>query len=275
MTGQAGSGGRLRLAGKLLLAILALLALHVGLAVGWLRLDAQSDPQRLIAGPLPDVTAARVRPYAGDGCRENRLCQDVVLDPAPERPVRIAISLPEDAGPEPLPAVILVGGLRTGREALVHLRDLGRNAVITYEYPLRGDDVRRGFLPARLVAMRAAALAVPRQLAAVVRWTRAQPWVDPDRVSLVGVSLGALALPAAQRMAAAHGESVGRSILAYGGTGLFDILRANLARDGPVVAHGAAWLGSLALRALEPAFHLPHLEGEFLLINGRDDPRIP
>ena len=109
----------------------------------------------------------------------------------------------------------------------------------------------------------------------MVRWTRAQPWADPDRVSLVGVSLGALVLPAAQRMAAAHGETLGPSILAYGGTGLFDILHANLAQDRTLVRYGAAWLGSLGLRALEPAAHLPHLAGEFLLINGPDDPRIP
>jgi hypothetical protein len=276
MTGRpATRKSLLRLSAKVLLAIVVLLALHVGLVVGWLLLDDQSDPERLISGPLPDVTAATVRPYAGGGCRENRRCQDVVLDPAAERPVRIAISLPEDAGPGSLPAVILVGGLRTGREALEHVPDLGRNAVITYEYPLRRDHWRRGFLPAQIVAARAAALAVPRQLAAVVRWTRAQPWADPERVSLVGVSLGALVLPAAQRMAAAHGERLGPSILAYGGTGLFDILRANLAQDGAAVAYAAAGLGSLGLRALEPASHLPHLAGEFLLINGRDDPRIP
>jgi hypothetical protein len=276
MTGRAAGGGRLlRVAAKLLLAIVALLALHVGLVVGWLLLDDQSDPERLIEGPLPDVTAATVRPYAGGGCGENRHCRDVVLDPAAERPVRIAISLPGDAGPELLPAVILVGGLRTGREALEHVPDLGRNAVITYEYPLRRDHWRRGFLPAQIVAARAAALAVPGQLAAVVRWTRAQPWADPERVSLVGVSLGALVLPAAQRTAAAHGERLGPSILAYGGTGLFDILHANLAQDRTLVRHGAAWLGSLGLRAIEPAFHLPHLVGEFLLINGSDDPRIP
>ena len=275
MTGRAGGGRRLlRAAAKVLLGVIALLALHVGLVVGWLLLDEQSDPDGLIARPLPDVTAATVRPYAG-GCRDSRLCRDVVLDPAAERPVRIAISTPKDAGPEPLPTVILVGGLRTGREALRHLPDLGRNAVITYEYPLRRDHWRRGFLPAQIAAARAAALAVPRQLAGVVRWTRAQPWADPDRVSLVGVSLGALVLPAAQRMAAAHGERLGPSILAYGGTNLFAILRANLAQDGAVVAHGAALLGSLGLRAIEPAFHLPRLVGEFLLINGRDDPRIP
>ena len=268
-------GQALRFAAKALLGAGALLALSLGLLVGWLRFDEQSDPDRLVAAPLPDVTVATVLPYGGAGCGASRLCQDVILDPAAARPVRIAVSLPEDTGPAPLPAVILIGGLRTGREALGLLPDLGRNAVITYEYPLGRDHWRQGFLPLQIVAARAAALAVPGQLAAVVRWTRTQPWADPDRVSLVGVSLGALVLPAALRSAAAHGEAVRPSILAYGGTGLFDILSANLARDRPWLGRSVAWLASLGLRALEPAAHLPHLEGEFLLINGRNDPRIP
>jgi dienelactone hydrolase len=168
----------------------------------------------------------------------------------------------------------LAGGLRTGREALGLLPTLGRDAVITYEYPLARDHWRHGFLPAQLVAARSAALAVPGQLAAVVRWTRAQPWADPARVSLVGVSLGALVLPAAQRTAAAHGEPVAATILAYGGTDLAAILRANYARERPWLSP-LAWLCALGLRALEPAAHLPHLQGAFLLLNGREDPRIP
>ena len=268
-------GRLLRLAATLLLGTLAVLALLPALFVGWLLLDGRSDPDRLIAEALPEVTSATALPYAGAGCSEGRLCRDVVLEPAAGRPVRMAVSLPKDAGAERLPAVILVGGLRTGREALRHVPDLGRNVVVTYEYPLRPDHWRRGFLPARVVAARGAALAVPRQLALVVRWTRGQPWADPDRVSLVGVSLGALVLPAAQRMAAAHGETVGSSILAYGGTDLGAILRANLVKEHAWVRHSAASLVGLGLRALEPAAHLPHLAGPFLLISGRDDPRIP
>jgi hypothetical protein len=265
----------IRATAKLLLGIAALLALTAGLVVGWLLLDGQGDPDRLIEAPLPDVTSATVEPYAGAGCSADRRCQDVILDPAAERPVRIAVSLPRDAGGEPLPAVILAGGLRTGREALAHVPDLGRNAVITYEYPLRPDHWRRGFLPAQVAAARSAALAVPHQLAAVVRWTGSQRWADRERVSLVGVSLGALVLPAARRTAAAHGESLGPSILAYGGTDLGAILHAALADEDPWLARLAAWLGGMGLRALEPAAHLPHLAGAFLLINGREDARIP
>jgi len=265
--------GPLRRAAKLLLGVVAGLAAALGLLLGWLALGG--DPERLVAGPLPDVASARSEPYAGAGCRGARLCRDVTLDPTAARPVRIALSVPRDAGAERLPAIILVGGLRTGREALAHLPDLGRNAVVTYEYPLRPDHWRRGFLPAQIVTARAAALAVPRQLAAVVRWTRQQPWADPDRVSLIGFSLGALVLPAAQRAAAAQGERVGASILAYGGTDLGAILRANLAPDRPWLGRAAGWLAGRGLRALEPAAHLPHLKGAFLLINGREDPRIP
>ena len=192
---------------KLVLGVVALLALTGGLVAGWLLLDGQGDPDRLIEAPLPDITSARVEPYAGAGCSADRRCQDVTLDPEAERPVRIAVSLPRDAAREPLPAVILAGGLRTGREALAHVPDLGRNAVITYEYPLRRDHWRRGFLPAQIAAARAAALAVPRQLAAVVRWTGRQRWADPDRVSLVGVSLGALDPGAAQGLRAPRSTS--------------------------------------------------------------------
>jgi hypothetical protein len=265
----------LRLGAKILLGIALVLVLHVGLVVGWLLFEERSDPERLIEAPLAELTAASVQRYAGRGCGAERRCRDVVLEGAGARAVRIAISLPASAGAERLPVVVLMGGLRTGREALEHVPDLGRNVVVAYEYPLDEDHWRRGFLPVQIVAARNAALAAPGQLAALVRWVRGRPWADPGRVSLVGVSLGALVLPAAQRAATAHGESLGPSILAYGGTGLFDILRANLAEDRPWVGYGAAWLGSLGLRALEPAAHLPHLEGEFLLINGQGDPRIP
>ena len=254
VTGRAGRGGRLlRFGAKLLLGIAVVVALHVGLVVGWLRFEERSDPERLIEQPLAELAAARVRPYAGRGCGAERRCRDVRLEAAGARPVRIAISLPAAAGTEHLPVVILAGGLRTGREALEHVPDLGRNVVVSYEYPLDEDHWRRGFLPLQIVAARNAALAVPGQLAELVRWVRAQPWADPGRVSLVGVSLGALVLPAAQRAAAAHGERLGPSILAYGGTGLSDILRANLAEDRPWAGYGAAWLASLGLRALEPA----------------------
>jgi dienelactone hydrolase len=260
---------------KLLLGIAALLALTAGLVVGWILLDGQGEPDRLIEAPLPDVTAAKIEAYGGAHCPYERTCRDVTLAPTAGRPVRIAVSLPQEAAAERLPTVILAGGLRTGREALQFLPDLGRNAVVTYQYPLHPDHWRRGFLPAQVAAMRSAALAVPHQLAAVVRWTRDQPWADPERVSLVGVSLGALVLPAAQRMAAAHGETVGPSILAYGGTDLGAILHTALADQDPWVARLAAWLGGMGLRALEPAAHLPHLAGPFLLISGREDPRIP
>ena len=263
----------LRHAARFLLAALLALGLATSLLIGWLLLD-RSDPDRLAAAPLPEVSATIVVPYAGAGCPKGRVCRDVILEGPVEPEVRLALSLPEDAGPGPMPAVILAGGLETGRAALRYLPDLGRNALVTYEYPLDDWAWRHASLPAQILSARAAALAVPGQLAAAIRWTRAQPWADPARLSFAGVSLGALVLPAAQRSARAHGEAVRASILAYGGTDLAAILRANYAGDRPWLGP-FAWLCALGLRALEPAAHLPHLQGAFLLINGAEDPRIP
>ena len=79
---------------QLLLAAGTAAALAAGVVIGWLQLDGPSGPEQLLARPLPDVTAAITLPYAGGGCGRHRLCHDVILDPAAERPVRIAVSLP-------------------------------------------------------------------------------------------------------------------------------------------------------------------------------------
>jgi hypothetical protein len=221
----------LRRAAILLLAVLVL----AGLPIGWWLLD-RSGPDALVEAPLPAVTAVDVVPYAGEGCPDDRVCRDVILESAAGPPVRLALSLPEQAGAAPMPALILAGGLETGRQALRHLPALGRNALVTYEYPLDAEAWRRASLPAQIVAARRAALAVPGQLALAIRWTRTQPWADPARISLVGVSLGALVMPAAERIAAAHGAPVQATILAYGGT----ISRRSCAPTTPASVPGSA-----------------------------------
>ena len=127
----------------------------------------------------------------------------------------------------------------------------------------------------RLLAARKASRQVPAQVLALLRWARAQGWSQDKRVSLLGFSLGALYLPAAHHMARLHHQPLGPSIIAYGGAGLEPIFRFAF-REQP------AWLGDmltglavLGLRELEPAHHLPHLKGEFLLLNGSDDRLMP
>lgn len=116
---------------------------------------------------------------------------------------------------------------------------------------------------------------VPGQIAAVVAWLAAQPWAERERISLLGFSLGAVAAPAAQRVLEARGLRVGWTVLAYGGADIAGLL-AHHPRIRPRWSRPLlGWLAERLLRPLDPAEHLPHLSGRFLLIGGRDDGLIP
>jgi hypothetical protein len=86
-------------------------------------------------------------------------------------------------------------------------------------------------------------------------------------IVLLDLSLGALAVPAAQ-----HGISIRWTVLAYGGAPI-----GALVEEQPKV--GARWFASalghladLVLWPVQPSAHLPHLMSRFLVLEGRDDP---
>lgn len=236
---------------------------------------ARADRPRVFDRDVPSYAVSHERPYTGTGCDIERRCRDITLAARGRPSVTIALSLPARLPREGLPVVVILGGYRTGREALKHVPDPGPNAVVTYDYPLSRETWGEGSWLAKIVEGRSAMLAVPDQVLAIVRWAGAQPWAEAERISLLGYSLGALFVPVAYRHAQTHGTRLGPGIMAFGGAHLCPIIRANL-RLKPAFARGlAAWFATVALRSLEPARHLPHLRGEFLLINAKDDERIP
>lgn len=254
---------------------LAILLVPLAAAAWWLLAVAAPDTERYLAAGLPQPEDARVSAYDEVGCPPGRACLDLELSFAEGPPLRAAISLPDPLPPEPLPALLLFGGFETGRRALGLLPDPGRNAVVTYEYPLDRRAWREASLPRRFLMVQQAAHRVPRQLAALFRWVRDRPWSDDGRLSVTGVSLGALLLPAARRLASVHGEPEGYTVLAYGGVDGRAIVAANLDLRPAWLGDALAWTIAAATRAVEPARHLPHLEGPLLIVNGRDDGLIP
>ncbi len=257
-------------------AILILLATALGglfaaAAWEWRR----SDPERLITRPLPQPRDEVVEEYGGEGCLPGRRCLDVTVGFEDAPALRFAVSLPEAAVTGGTPALILAGGFETGREALKYLPDPGPNAVITYEYPVDKQRWKQAGKFGRLIILRSAATTVPRQLALLLGWVRGQPWTDPERISLVGVSLGALLLPAARRIAEVAGEPSGPTIMAFGAVQLNRLVEANLKVEPFWLRAALADLAGLAVRAIEPASHLGAMKGELLLINGSRDKLIP
>lgn len=189
--------------------------------------------------------------------------------------VALQISLPHPLPAQPLPVVLVLGGLKTGADSVRHLPEAGSSVLVGYDWPIPRrvprDITALRMLPDSLNRL----LSVPGEISVALRWLAAQPWADRERVSLVGLSLGALAAPAVQRVAAADGLAINWTVLGYGGAPL-DVLIA----DHPRVRAG--WfrpllraVAALVLRPLEPAHHLPHLEGAFLVLGGTGDGFIP
>lgn len=93
---------------------------------------------------------------------------------------------------DPLPLVILLGGLRTGQNAVDLLGNPGNMAIAALDYPYEGPTRIRGTAQVLRVlpSIQRALLDVPPALSIALDWLIQQSWIDPARVELMGVSLG-------------------------------------------------------------------------------------
>jgi hypothetical protein len=198
----------------------------------------------------------------------------VTLDGAAVGRVRFVVSLPDPLPHAPLPIVVVLGGLRGGSNAIRELSeaagDPGPNAIAGFDWPLPAREPVLGDL-LHLRALRRAALSVPGQLDALLRWACRQPWADPERVSLLGFSLGGFVVPAAQRLVQERGGDVRWSVLAYAGAPIGAVIAGHPSLEPRWLARALGWAADMLLRPVEPSLHLAHLRGRFLYMGGRVD----
>jgi len=255
----------------LLLGMLFISAVSILFLGGWIGHEKMKDPLTLIRDEIPPTRLLSEHPIA---CEPNRICKDVTFRLKGFDAIKISLSLPEVHAEGSLATVILLGGFDTGKRSIHEVPRAGTNAVIGYDYPLSRGDWYEGSWPRRMLAARRASRQVPAQILAVLRWARTQAWSD-GRVSLLGFSLGALYLPAAHHMATLHGEQIGPSIIAYGGADLALIFPFVFRKESAWRKYVLTHFAALCLQELEPVHHLPHLQGEFLLLNGSNDHVVP
>jgi hypothetical protein len=174
---------------RILFRILVGLALLTVLAAGgWLafHLVPRDDYFSIRHGELIDVVAGPLIEHSdGFVSRSLRLTADdgLTVEARLLRPAEID---------QPIPGIVLLGGHRTGRDAVDVIGDPGPMAVIALNYPYRGDgDFRTlaSFLW-NVGALQRGLLDTPPALMLALDWMIQQPWMDPDRAELVGVSLG-------------------------------------------------------------------------------------
>lgn len=207
--------------------------------------------------------------------RGDRVFQSVTLEDDALGRFRIVVSLPNPLPDEKLPLVFVLGGLGTAEENLAPVTTPGPNAVIGYDWPIPT------FLPGPLAMIeeagrwRAVIESIPAQLTAGLGWAAAQPWADGARITLLGVSLGSLAVPATARLAVAEGHTVRWNVLAYGGAPIARLVANHPELGGQTLAPLLGFAAGEVLRGIEPQAHLADMPGETLVLGSRTDRLIP
>jgi dienelactone hydrolase len=255
--------------------LVALAGLLLLLAVGWLALQAR--PKR---GCFEARASASVTGVSAEAVRNEPggfVSQAVRVHGDNGLRVDLRVLRPGDEGVR-RPLVLVLGGHRTGRDAVDLLGAPGPFVVAALDYPYDGPERPRGWREslATIPAARTALLDTPPAVRLALDWLVQQPWVDPARVDLVGVSLG---VPFAT-VAGALDPRFGRVWLIHGGAGNREWIEHNLRNrvesDGLrrltgglvyLLAHGPT---------LEPEHWVPRIAPRpVIIIGARADRRLP
>ncbi len=129
---------------------------------------------------------------------------------------------------EPLPVLLVLGGHRTGSDAVELFGNVGRRAVVALDYPYNGPDKVKGLGPVvkTIPLARQAFLDTPPAVSLVVDWLLEEPWVDTAQLIIVGASLG---VPFAAT-AAARDSRIKGALLVHGAADNRLWLEAQVAR---------------------------------------------
>lgn len=218
---------------------------------------AEMEPERAETGGF---VSQAVRVHARSGLQVNLR----VLRPAGET--------------GPLPLMVLLGGHRTGRDAVELFGAPGRFVVAALDYPYDGPEKPRGLGQslATIPAARRTLLDTPAAVLLAIEWLAVQPWVDPDRMEIVGVSFG---VPFATVVAATE-PRLRRAWLIHGGAGNRRWIEQNLVDQVTSPALRRPLGGLVWLLTHGPTLDAGHWVARIaprpvIVIGARSDRRLP
>jgi dienelactone hydrolase len=171
--------------------------------------------------------------------------------------------------------VVLLGGFAAGDRAALLLPETLHAHVLAVDWPWRGP---RKLSAIRFVSLlpsiRRSALRSPAALALGVEAVSRQPEVDPQRIAVVGASLGVPSTVAALELTRLPAACA----LLYGAADIETWLRDALIRHGSPcrLAAVAAPVAAAFVRALEPVAHVGAASKvRMLIVNARSDQFVP
>lgn len=172
---------------------------------------------------------------------------------------------------KPLPAIVLFSGYQTGAQAiqLVDVPDSVAYVGFEYPWPLDISDQSAHWDWKRIEV-------IPVLMAMTLVWLNHQDFIDHQKISVVNVSFGNLFFPLAQRILGDQGFYPKATVFGYGGVGISEIIGNHFINKInsfelemlKIMIKNQTWM-------IEPQYHLPHLRGPFLVVNGEDDNVFP
>ena len=158
------------------------------LGVVWLRWDAYQPLDGYFAERQGDLIGHTVTEAT---LEDGQIGEFLTLESDSGLSVRIRV-IRRDSGDAPLPTLIVLGGHRTGSDAVELFGQVGDRAIIAMDYPYDGPEKVRGVRQTigTLPLARRAFIDTPPAVSLALDWLSTQSWADLDQVTVVGASLG-------------------------------------------------------------------------------------
>lgn len=177
-----------------------------------------------------------------------------------------------------LPVLVLLGGHRTGKNAVDLVGHSDDIAYVALDYPYNGGRSLRGIwqFAGAVPDFQRAFLDTPPSLSLVVDWLASQDWVDTDRIELLGISLGVPFAAVAgalderySRVWLVHGGADNMSWVMHAGRDAIDneSLRRLVASSLLFLVYGRSFQTERWIQEISPR--------PLIVIAARDDERVP
>lgn len=173
---------------RIILYGLAAIFLAIVAGVVWLRWESHLPRDEWFGERKGELVAVSTEqgttPYG-------QLTERVVLTSDTGLQVLLRLIRNEEAT-EQLPALVVLGGHRTGSDAVDLFGDVGEHIVVGVDYPYDGPEKVKGVTQVlkTIPSARQAMIDTVPAVSLALDWLLEQPWVDPDNVIVVGASLG-------------------------------------------------------------------------------------
>ncbi|MGI9221941.1 MAG: alpha/beta hydrolase family protein [Woeseiaceae bacterium] len=165
-----------------------LVVVTITLSLTWLRWESSQPRDEWFVDRQGEIETVKTEDAYND---QGQLAESVRLVSSSGLEVSFRILRASDIK-EPLPVLMILGGHRTGSRVVELFSDVETRSVVGVEYPYDGPDKVKGAIPIAKTTpkVRRAFLDTVPAVSLVLDWLLEQPWVDKNRIILVGASLG-------------------------------------------------------------------------------------